>query len=119
MKTVTAACLFFLVTGCATITATGLNSSRTESEQFHNAIEQFFKKTDATPLKAYIKQYPDSLFVNDAKSLLQLYTSNLSDQKKLKTCDQQADASKQEIEKLQADIERLTRLHLEMGRNNP
>ncbi len=119
MRTATIACLFFLVTGCATITATGQNPSRTESEQFHNAIEQFFKKTDSAPLKTYIKKYPDSLFVNDAKSLLQLYSSNLSYQKRLKTCNQQADASKLEIEKLQADIERLTRLHLEMGRNNP
>ena len=111
-------CLFFLITGCVAFTLPENKLTRTETEVFHEAMETLLKKHDSRPIKTYIKKNPDTIFASDAKLVLQLQSSYQSSQKKLKTCEQQADEAQLEIEKLQADIERLTQLHLEMGRND-
>jgi hypothetical protein len=114
MTTIT--CLFFLITACTPMLEK--RESNQHAEQLHNALIQLFDKTNSEPLSLYIKMYPESIFAKDAKNLLNLHNNNKHYMKKLKACQQQNLAAKVEIEKLQADIERLTQLHLKMGRND-
>ncbi len=111
-------CLFFLMSGCVAFPQLEHKLTRSETGTFHEALEPLLKKQDSRPIKTYIKENPDTLYASDAKLILQLQSRYQSSQKKLKTCEQQLDAAQVETEKLQADIERLTQLHLKMGRND-
>ena len=118
MRIVTIACLLYLVTGCVAIQS-GQQPIQNNPEPFHNALEQLLQNNNSEPLKAFIKEQPDSIFVNDAKQLLKLHINAGKYRSELRTCDKQLDSSQQELKKLQEDIDRLTQLNLEMDRSSP
>jgi outer membrane protein assembly factor BamD (BamD/ComL family) len=119
MKKAVIGCLLFLMTGCVALTQSGHKQSTPQTELYQSALTQLFEHTDSGPLETYIQKYPDSLFSENARRILNLHKSNISYKNKLKTCNQQVEASKVEVKKLAADIERLTQLHLKMGRTSP
>jgi uncharacterized membrane protein len=106
------ACLLFLLSGCVALTQIGGKQTLSQSESFHSALDQLFKKSDSKPIKAYIKKYPDSIFSNDAKQIMQLHKKEKSQRKKLQSCNQQLASSTAESKELQTDIGRLTQLLL-------
>lgn len=118
MRMITIACLLYLVTGCVAIHS-GQQPIENNPEPFHNALEQLLQNNSSGPLKAFIKEQPDSIFVNDAKQLLRLHSNAGKYRSELKTRDKQLDSSQLELEKLQEDIDRLTQLNLEMDRSSP
>ena len=118
MRMTTIACLLYLLTGCVAIHS-GQQPIQDNPEPFHNALEQLLQNNNSGPLKAFIKEQPDSIFVNDAKQLLRLHSNAGKYRGKLNSCDKQLDSSQQELQKLQEDIDRLTELNLEMDRSAP
>ena len=119
MRKTIIACLLFLTTGCIPLTQPEQIQTDTQVESFHNALVQLVEKSDSGSLKSFIQKHPETVLANNAKRILQLHNNKESARNKLKDCTEQLDLSKLEIEKLQADIERLTQLHLKMGRNDP
>ena len=118
MRIITTACLFLALTGCLTINP-GRQANQDQAEPFHNALEQLLQSNNSGAMKTFIKENPDSIFINDAKKLLQLHSAADNCRGKLKTCSTQLDSSHQELNKLKEDIDRLTQLNLEMDRSSP
>jgi uncharacterized membrane protein len=104
--------MLLLLSGCVALTQMGGKQTRSQSESFHSALDQLFKKSDSKQMKAYVKKYPDSIFSNDAKQIMQLHKKEKSQRKKMQSCNQQLDSSTTELKELQTDIERLTQLLL-------
>jgi uncharacterized membrane protein len=112
MRIIIIACLLFLLSGCVALTQMGGKQTLSQSESFHTALDQLFKKSDLKPMQAYMKKYPDSIFSNDAKQIMQLHKKEKSQHKKLQSCNQQLSSSTAKLIEVQTDIERLTQLLL-------
>ena len=119
MRKTTIACLLFLMTGCIPMTQPGQRQTDTQIESFHNALVQLVEKSDSRAFKSFIQKHPETVLAKDAKRILQIHNGKKSARNKLKACTEQLDLANIEMEKLQADIERLTQLLLKMGRNDP
>ena len=117
MRKTVIVCLLFLVTGCVAIQP-GKDSTQNQAMLFHDSLDQLLQKNNTKPMKTFIKEHPDNIFVNDAKQLLQLHSSANSCGGKLNKCSKQLKASHQDLKKLQDDIDRMTELNLEMDRSS-
>lgn len=70
-------------------------------------------------MQGFIKKNPDSIHIGNAKKALQLHNRHKKSRDNLNACEQQLAASRQDLKKLQEDIDRLTQLNLEMDRKSP
>ena len=118
MRKMIIVCMLFLTAGCAALQPVQ-QSATSQEDPFQKSLEQLLRDNNSGPMNAFIKEYPDSIFIADAKRLLKLHSSSKQCRNKLKTCDTQLTSSNQELIKLQEDIERLTQLNLDMDRSSP
>ena len=116
MRLLLIVCLLFMTTGCTALLS-GQKNSDAQTGAFHNALDQLLQKNNSKPMHAFVKEHPNSPYVDEAGQILQLHDTANKYRSKAKACDQQLESSRQEIQKLQEDIERLTQLNLEMDRS--
>ena len=118
MRTLIAVCLLLLFTGCVAIQS-GKQTPQDNDGLFHDALGQLLQNNNSKPMKDFINQHPDDMFINDAKQILTLYSAANNCRGEVKKCDKQLKDSHQELKKLHEDIDRLTELSLEMDRSSP
>ena len=116
MKLFLIAGLMFMTTGCTAL-LTGQRSADAQAGTFQTAMDQLLQDNNPKPMQAFVKEHPESQYADEAGLLLQLHDAAKAYRSKSKSCDQQLESSRQEIRKLQEDIERLTQLNLEMDRS--